>query len=69
MEEIRDCKGRLAAAGDTKTGLIENRYKGQKTKTQLQIGGSITFERENVITLITRISATDFNVESRILAA
>ena len=69
MVEFRDCTGRLAATGDVITGLVENRYKGQKTKAQLRIGESLTIERENVITIITRISATEFNVESRLFAA
>ena len=67
--EFRDCLGRLAATGDAITGLVENRYKGQKTKTRLGIGESLTIERENVITIITRISTTAFNVESRYIAA
>ena len=69
MVEFRDCTGRLAATGDVITGLVENRYKGQKTKALLRIGESLSIERENVITIITRISATAFNVESRLLAA
>lgn len=67
--EFRDCTGRLAATGDATTGLVENRYKGQKTKALLRIGESLTIERENVITTITRISITAFNVESRVLVA
>lgn len=67
--EFRDCTGRLAARGDATTGLVENRYKGQKTKALLRIGESLTIERENVITIITRISINAFNVESRILIA
>jgi len=69
MVEFLDCKGRLAATGNAKTGLVENHYKGQKTKARLQIGESLTIERENVITIITRISTTAFNVESHLLAA
>ena len=69
MVEFRDCKGRLAATDNAKTGLVENHYKGQKTKARLQIGESLTIERENVITIITRISTTAFNVESHLLAA
>ena len=69
MVEFRDCKGRLAATGNAKTGLVENHYKGQKTKARLRIGESLTIERENVITTITRISTTAFNVESHLLAA
>ena len=65
--EFRDCTGRLAATGDATTGLVENRYKGQKTKALLRIGASLTIERENVITIITRISFTTFNAESHIL--
>ena len=67
--EFRDFIGRLAATGDATTGLVENCYKGQKTKALLRIGESLTIERENVITIITRISTTAFNVESRLLAA
>lgn len=69
MLEFRDCIGRLTATGDARTGLVENHYKGQKTKALLRIGESLTIERGNVITIITRISTTAFNVESRLLAA
>lgn len=68
MVEFRDCKGRLAATGDSKTGTVENRYKGQKTKAKIRIGESFTIERENVITIITRISTTAFSVKSHLLA-
>ena len=41
MVDFRDCTGRLAATGDAKTGLVENRYKGQKTKALLRKADSL----------------------------
>ena len=52
MEEIRDCKGRLACKGNAATGFVEAMYKGQKTRTTLSIGERFTIEREGVVTEI-----------------
>lgn len=69
MVEFRDCKGRLAATGDERTGMVENRYKGQKAKAVLSIGESFTIERDNIVTVITRVSDSHFRVNSYIQAA
>lgn len=69
METIRDCKNRVACKGDAATGLVESLYKGFETSTQLTVGAAFTIKRDSVITKVTRISATAFQVESYELAA
>mgnify|MGYP000293688478 CR=1 FL=1 len=69
MEEIRDCKGRLACKGNAATGFVEAMYKGQKTRATLSIGDKFTIEREGVVTDVIRVSATAFKVESHACAA
>ena len=69
MEEIRDCKGRLACKGNSTTGFVETMYKGQKTRTTLPVGETFTIEREGIVTKVIRISPTAFKVESYACAA
>lgn len=69
METFRDCKNRIACMGDATTGLVESLYKGVKTRTELSVGAAFTVERDDVVTKITRISTTAFQVESYDLAA
>ena len=69
MEEIRDCTGRIACKANATTGFVEVSYKRCKTSTQIPIGGVFTIERENVITLITRINDAGFNIKSFTCAA
>jgi len=69
MQDIKDCKGRLACKADAATGAVEQAYKGCKTSTQLPVGGSLTIERDAIVTVITRISPTNFQVDSHPLAA
>lgn len=64
METFRDCKNRIACMGDAATGLVESLYKGCKTRTLLPIGAAFIVERDEVITKVTRISTTAFQVES-----
>lgn len=64
MEEIRDCKGRIACKGNANTGLIEVVYKRCKTSTQISIDGTFKIEREGVVTIVTRINDSAFYVES-----
>lgn len=66
MVAYRDCKGRIACMGDPTTGAVESAYKGCKTSTFLAIGESFTIERDVVVTVVTRISASDFMVVSRL---
>lgn len=69
MVEIRDCKDRLACKGNAETGLVEAMYKGQTTRTRLSLGEVFTIERDGVITNVTRISRTAFQVESQMKIA
>ncbi|EMW5510625.1 TPA: hypothetical protein ACMUBJ_000952 [Enterococcus faecalis] len=67
MEEIRDCKGRIACKGISTTGYIEVLYKKCKTSTFLNIGGTIQIERDGIITEITRRTNNEFLVDSYVL--
>ena len=69
MIPFRDCLGRLACMGNLETGLVECIYKGNKTSTVLAIGESFIVERQDIVTVITRVAANDFKVESRKKAA
>lgn len=65
MEEIRDCKGRLACKVDPESGVVETVYKGCRTRTQLSVGSSFTIEREGVETNVILLSSCAFQVKSR----
>lgn len=64
MEAVLDCKGRLACYVDNETGLVENRYKGNKTSIVLQVGEIFKIERQDVTTLLKRMEDSSFEVES-----
>lgn len=69
MIPFYDCLGRLACKGNPETGLVECLYKGNKTSAILAIGESFTVERQDIVTIITRVAAHDFKVDSRKTAA
>lgn len=54
MEEIRDCRGRLACIAEPETGYVETIYKGQKAGIILPIGATFLVERDGVHTTVTR---------------
>ena len=62
MEQIRDCAGRLTFILDPETWMVEHRYKGCKTRANLELGASFTVEREGAVTTITRTSLSDYRV-------
>lgn len=62
MIPLHDCLGRLACMGNPITGFVECVYKGHKTSTTLEIGESFTVERQNTITIITRLSNNHFDI-------
>ena len=64
MQELRDCKGRIACMGNATTGLVECLYKGHRTRTRLDVGDNFTVEREGIETIITRVSDMAFAVDS-----
>lgn len=64
MEELRNHRDQLVGMGDPKTGLIEQSYKRQKTRTHLPIGGEMTIERNNIVTTIKRLNSYKFEVNS-----
>lgn len=61
-QTIRDAKGRIACIADPLTGIIEIKYNKIFVQTILEIGKSLTIEREGGVTTLTRLSATDFHV-------
>ena len=65
MISFRDCLGRLACMGDPETGLVECLYKGNKTSAVLAVGEVFTVERQEIVTVITRVATNDFKVESQ----
>ncbi|KPU44493.1 hypothetical protein OXPF_19870 [Oxobacter pfennigii] len=69
MEDIRDCKGRIACKVNAATGLVEVVYKRCKTSTQIPAGGTLRIERDGVVTIVTRSSDSAFHVESHVNAA
>ena len=69
MEEIRDCLGRLACCGNAATGYVSSLYKGHRTTAYLSIGETFTVERDNTITVVTRITTSAFKVRSYRIAA
>ena len=65
MIPFHDCLGRLACMVNPEAGLVECLYKGNKTSAVLAIGESFTVERQDIVTIITRVTAHDFKVESQ----
>lgn len=51
--------------GNPETGLVECLYKGNKTSAVLAVGETFTVERQDIVTIITRVATHDFKVESR----
>lgn len=66
---FHDCLGRLACIGNPEMGVVECLYKGNKTSAVIAVGGSFTVERQDIVTIITRVATHDFKVESRKKAA
>lgn len=56
MIPFHDCLGRLACMGNPETGLVECLYKGNKTSAVLAVGETFTVERQDIVTIITRVS-------------
>lgn len=61
-QTIRDAHGRVACVADPLTGVIEIKYSKIFVQTVLEIGKSLTIEREGAVTTLTRLSAADFHV-------
>ena len=61
-QTIRDAKGRIACIADPLTGIIEIKYNKIFVHTTLEIGKSLTIEREGAVTTLTRLSAGDFHI-------
>lgn len=68
MEEVYDVTGHLICKYDSQSGMIESSYKRQKIKTVLPIGGTIVFERNGIVTEVTR-QVNIFEVRSYQLVA
>ena len=64
-----DCRNRCVCYADASTGLVEHEYKHVKTSTCIPIGGIYRIERENTITILTRISEREFQINSYKTAA
>ncbi len=64
MNDIRDSRGHLVCRIEPESGLVESSYKKQITKTHLHIGGSISIERNRIITTVKRTAEEDYEVES-----
>ena len=69
MIPLYDCIGRMACKGNPMTGFVECLYKGNKTSTVLAIGDSFTVERQGIVTVVTRIEQSQFDVSSHKAAA
>ncbi len=64
LKPYKDCRERCICYADPATGEIEHEYKREKTSTQIPIGGKYRVERDDVITILTRISDQEFTVDS-----
>ena len=61
-QTIRDEKGRVACVADPLTGIIEIKYNKIFVQTVLEIGKSLTIERDGSVTTLTRLSVGDFHI-------
>ena len=64
MEEVRDCRGRLACIVEECTGYVETVYKGQKAGTYLPVGATFMIERDGILTTVTRDTQVTFITNS-----
>ncbi|WP_346866623.1 MULTISPECIES: hypothetical protein [unclassified Clostridium] len=69
LEPIKDYQNHIVCYADAKTGLLESKYKKQTTKTYLAIGGEFIITKDNIETVIKRISWIAFEVHSYPIAA
>ncbi len=51
--------------GNPETGLVECLYKGNKNSAVLAGWENFTVERQDIVTIITRVATHNFKVESR----
>lgn len=61
---VKDYQNHVVCYADSKTGLLEAKYKKQITKTQLSVGGEFTIVRDMTETVIKRITSDAFEIRS-----
>ena len=64
MKAYTDCRKRCVCYADAETGLIKHEYKREKTSTRIPIGGTYRIERDDTVTIMTRVSCQEFKIES-----
>ena len=63
LKPYYDRRNRCVCFADASTGIIEHEYKHEKTSTCIPIGGQYRIERDDTVTILTRISKDKFKVE------
>ena len=69
LKPYYDIRKRCVCYADASTGVIEHKYKHEKTSTCIPIGGTYRIERDDTVTILTRIDHEEFKVESYRIAA
>ena len=69
LKRYNDCRERCACFADAATGEVAHEYKHVKTTTRIPIGGTYRIERDDTVTILTRVSEQEFSVDSHVKAA
>ena len=67
LKEIKDCCNHVVCKADSKSGLVETKYKKQFTSIVLPINSEYTIVRDKTKTVIKRINNEKFEVYSEVL--
>lgn len=64
MEQFFDCRRRCVCFADAETGEVDVKYKGLSTITFIPIHGTYQLDRDDTVTILKRVSTTEFYVTS-----
>lgn len=63
-EKVLDCKGKCVCFADGETGLVERREGNTMEMFFVPVGGNCRMQKGSTITILTRISASEFITDS-----
>ena len=69
LQRVDDCKGRWVCSADPETGLVELKYKQVAASCIIPIGEEYKIQRDDTVTVLTRISPDEIRSESYIMTA
>lgn len=64
LKKVEDCCGKCVCYADGETGMIQRRGRGAEEIFFVPVGQFYRFVTDDVVTLLTRVSATEFQIDS-----